>query len=55
MIGWSGVSVDTPDQPINTDRRTTKASFLQDSAADRHQHRKLEAVCTAKGLLMMSA
>jgi hypothetical protein len=30
-------------------------SFLQDSAADRYQHRKLEAVCTVKVLLMMSA
>jgi hypothetical protein len=28
---------------------------LSDSAADGHQHRKLEAVCAVKGLLMMSA
>jgi hypothetical protein len=28
---------------------------LQDSAADRHKHRKLEAVCTVRGLLTMGA
>jgi hypothetical protein len=30
-------------------------SFLQDSATNRHKHRKLEAVCMVKGLLMMGA
>jgi hypothetical protein len=42
------------NRSIQTDA-PLKASFLQDSAADRHQHRKLEAVCKVKGLLMMSA
>jgi hypothetical protein len=42
------------NRSIQTDA-PPKASFLQDSAADRHQHRKLEAVCTVKGLLMMGA
>jgi hypothetical protein len=30
-------------------------NFLQDSAADRHKHRKMEAVYTVRGLLMMGA
>jgi hypothetical protein len=56
----------TPDQPINkrqthlTNRTIQtdapiKVSFLQESAADKYQHKKLEAACTVKGLLMMSA
>jgi hypothetical protein len=39
----------------STRRSAVKTSSLQDSTADRHQHRKLEAVCTVKGLLMMNA
>jgi hypothetical protein len=51
-LAFSGAS-DLTNRSIQTDA-PLKASFLQDSVADRHQHRKLEAVCTVKGLLMMS-
>jgi hypothetical protein len=39
--------IHTTNQSIQTDA-PLKASFLQDSAADRYKHRKLEAVCTVR-------
>jgi hypothetical protein len=46
---------DTHDQPINTDRRTTKSQFLTRQCCRQTQTQETGGCMYGEGLLMMSA